>query len=129
MLAALVLALVFGFRSSDALANAYGIAVAGDMMVTTLLVTTVAVGLWRWPAGLVIPVAGLFFLLDVTFVSANVHKIPVGGWFPLLVGAFALTVMLVWRKGRKIALERRDENAMALATFIAGLDRPARPAA
>ena len=74
LLAALVLALVFGFRSSDALANAYGIAVAGDMMVTTLLVTTVAVGFWRWPAGLVIPVAGLFFLLDVTFVSANVHK-------------------------------------------------------
>ena len=127
LLAALVLALVFGFRSSDALANAYGIAVAGDMMVTTLLVTTVAVGFWRWPAGLVIPVAGLFFLLDVTFVSANVHKIPAGGWFPLLVGAVALTVMLVWRKGRRIALERRDENAMALATFIAGLGRPGAP--
>src|ERR1700727_648781 len=53
LLAALVLALVFGFRSSDALANAYGIAVAGDMMVTTLLVTVVAYALWRWPAALV----------------------------------------------------------------------------
>ena len=127
LLAALVLALVFGFRSSDALANAYGIAVAGDMLVTTLLVTTVAYGLWRWPAVLVFPVAGLFFLLDLTFVSANVHKIPAGGWFPLLVGLVALTLMLVWRKGRRVAFERRDENAIGLATFIAGLDQPGAP--
>jgi KUP system potassium uptake protein len=127
LLAALVLALVFGFRSSDALANAYGIAVAGDMLVTTLLVTTVAYGLWRWPAVLVFPVAGLFFLLDLTFVSANVHKIPAGGWFPLLVGLVALTLMLVWRKGRRVAFERRDENAIRLATFIAGLEQPGAP--
>jgi KUP system potassium uptake protein len=127
LLAALVLALVFGFHSSDALANAYGIAVAGDMMVTTLLVTTVAYGLWRWPAVLVFPVAGLFFLLDLTFVSANIHKIPAGGWFPLLVGLVALTLMLVWRKGRRVAFERRDESAIALATFIAGLEQPGAP--
>ena len=127
LLAALVLALVFGFRSSDALANAYGIAVAGDMMVTTLLVTTVAYGLWRWPSVLVFPVAGLFFLLDLTFVSANVHKIPAGGWFPLLVGVVALTLMLVWRKGRRVAFERRDGNAVSLPTFIASLDQPGAP--
>src|ERR1700733_2981927 len=127
VLAALVLALVFGFRSSDALANAYGIAVAGDMMVTTLLVTVVAYALWRWPAILVFPVAGLFFLLDLTFVSANVHKIPAGGWFPLLIGFIALTLMLVWRKGRRIAFEQRDQNAIDLATFIGSLDQPGAP--
>jgi KUP system potassium uptake protein len=127
LLAALVLALVFGFRSSDALANAYGIAVAGDMMVTTLLVTVVAYALWRWPAILVFPVAGLFFLLDLTFVSANVHKIPAGGWFPLLVGFIALTLMLVWRKGRHVAFEQRDQSAIDLATFIASLDQPGAP--
>jgi KUP system potassium uptake protein len=127
LLAALVLALVFGFGSSDALANAYGIAVAGDMMVTTLLVTVVAYALWRWPAVLVFPVAGLFFLLDLTFVSANVHKIPAGGWFPLLVGLVALTLMLVWRKGRRVAFERRDQDAIGLATFIASLDQPGAP--
>ena len=119
LLAAAVVALVFGFRSSDALANAYGIAVAGDMTVTTVLVTAVACGQWRWPAALVLPVAGIFLLLDLTFVSANVHKIPAGGWFPLLVGIIALTLMLIWRKGRRIAFERRDEAAMSLATFIA----------
>ena len=127
LLAAAVVALVFGFRSSDALANAYGIAVAGDMTVTTVLVTAVACGQWRWPAALVLPVAGIFLLLDLTFVSANVHKIPAGGWFPLLVGIIALTLMLIWRKGRRIAFERRDEAAMSLATFIAGLDQPGAP--
>ncbi len=127
LLAAVVLGLVFGFRSSDALANAYGIAVAGDMMVTTVLVATVAYGLWRWPPYLVFPVAGLFLLLDLTFVAANVHKIPAGGWFPLLVGSLALTLMLTWRKGRAVAFERRDENAVTMTDFIAGLDRPDAP--
>jgi KUP system potassium uptake protein len=126
LLAALVLALVFGFRSSDALANAYGIAVAGDMMVTTLLVTVVAYALWRWPAVLVFPVAGLFFLLDLTFVPP-MFTIPAGGWFPLLVGFIALTLMLVWRKGRRVAFEQRDQNAIDLATFIASLDEPGAP--
>ncbi len=128
LLAAAVLGLVFGFRSSDALANAYGIAVAGDMLVTTLLVTTVARGVWGWPLPLVLPVAGLFLLLDVTFVSANVHKIPDGGWFPLLIGAVALTAMLCWRQGRAVAFAKRDEDAVPLDEFIASLDEPDAPA-
>ena len=127
LLALIVLGLVIGFRTSDALANAYGIAVAGDMLVTTLLVATVAYGRWGWPAPLVICVGAVFFLIDVTFVSANVHKIPAGGWFPLLVGATALTIMLVWRKGRRIAFERRDENAVGLKEFINSLEGPAAP--
>ena len=127
LLAAAVLVLVFGFRSSEALANAYGIAVAGDMLVTTLLVTTVAVGVWRWPATLVLPVAGLFLLLDITFVAANVHKIPGGGWFPLLVAGVSLTLMLCWRKGRAIAFARRDEGAQSFDDFLAGLARPGAP--
>ncbi|MCJ2141574.1 potassium transporter Kup [Methylobacterium sp. E-066] len=127
LLAIIVLGLVFGFRSSDALANAYGIAVAGDMTVTTLLVATVAYGLWRWPAALVFPVAGLFLILDLTFVAANAHKIPDGGWFPLLVGAVTLTLMLVWRKGRAVAFARRAQNAILLKDFIDGLDKPDAP--
>ena len=127
LLALIVLGLVFGFRSSDALANAYGIAVAGDMTVTTLLVATVAYGLWRWPAALVFPVAGLFLALDLTFVAANAHKIPDGGWFPLLVGAVTLTLMLVWRKGRAVAFARRAQNAILLKDFIGGLGKPDAP--
>ena len=127
LLAVAVLGLVFGFRSSDALANAYGIAVAGDMTVTTVLVATVARGRWRWPLILVAPVAGLFLILDTTFVSANVHKIPAGGWFPLLVGVVLLTLMLTWRKGREVSFTRRDEDAISLTAFIETLDKPDAP--
>lgn len=121
LLAVAALALVFGFRSSDALANAYGIAVAGDMLVTTVLITTAAVAVWKWPRILVAPVAALFFALDTTFVVSNAHKIPQGGWFPLLVGAVALTLMLSWRRGREVALARREEDAIPLQSFIDGL--------
>jgi KUP system potassium uptake protein len=127
LLAAAVLALVFGFRSSDALANAYGIAVAGDMLVTTLLIATVARGIWGWPWVAVVPVMGSFLVLDVIFVSANVHKIPDGGWFPLLVGATALTLMLCWRRGRAVAFAKRDEDAVALDDFIRELEQPDAP--
>jgi KUP system potassium uptake protein len=89
-----VLGLVLGFRSSDALANAYGIAVAGDMLVTSVLVAIVARGVWHWSWYVLLPVAGLFLAIDVIFVSANLHKIPAGGWFPLLVGAFSTRI--VW---------------------------------
>ena len=121
LLAIAVLALVFGFRSSDALANAYGIAVAGDMFVTTILVATVARGVWGWPWFVIAPVMGLFLVLDITFVSANVHKIPAGGWFPLSVGVVALTIMLCWRRGRAIALAKRDERAIGLDDFFSRL--------
>jgi KUP system potassium uptake protein len=127
LLAAAVLALVFGFRSSDALANAYGIAVAGDMLVTTLLVATLARGIWGWSWLAVIPIMGSFLLLDITFVSANVHKIPDGGWFPLLVGAVALTLMLCWRRGRAVAFAKRDKDAVSLDDFIAVLEKPNAP--
>ena len=105
----------------------FGLVVAQGVMVTTLLITVVAHSLWRWPAVLVFPVAALFFLLDLTFVSANGHKIPAGGWFPLLVGFIALTLMLVWRKGRRVAFEQREENAVGLETFIASLNQPGAP--
>jgi KUP system potassium uptake protein len=94
-----VLGLVLGFRSSDVLANAYGIAVAGDMLVTSVLFAIVARGVWHWSWYVLLPVAGLFLAIDVMFVSANLHKIPAGGWFPLLVGALTLSLMLVGGAG------------------------------
>ncbi|MGI4801942.1 MAG: potassium transporter Kup [Janthinobacterium lividum] len=127
LLAVAVLGLVVGFRSSDALANAYGIAVAGDMLVTSLLVSTVARGVWGWSWAAILPVAGLFLALDLTFVSANLHKIPRGGWFPLLVAAVALVLVLCWRRGRAAALARRKEDAMALDHFLVKLGGPQAP--
>jgi KUP system potassium uptake protein len=127
LLAAAVLALVLGFRSSDALANAYGIAVAGDMLVTTILITTVARNVWNWSWALVAPAAVFFVTLDLTFVASNAHKIPAGGWFPLLVGVVSLTLMLSWRRGRAVALARREKDAIAFGDFIAGLSGPNAP--
>jgi KUP system potassium uptake protein len=69
----------------------------------------------------------MFLTLDLVFVSANLHKIPAGGWFPLLVGAMTLTLMLTWRRGRRVALARRDQNAMSLAAFVAGLGKSGAP--
>jgi KUP system potassium uptake protein len=127
LLATAVLLLVLGFRSSEALANAYGIAVAGDMLVTTLLMTVVARGHWglSWP--LVAAVAAPFLVLDLGFVAGNLHKIPAGGWFPLLVGATALTLMLTWRRGRAVLLARRDEGAPSYTAFFASLDAEGAP--
>jgi KUP system potassium uptake protein len=127
LLVAAVLGLVFGFRSSEALANAYGIAVAGDMLVTSVLVATVARRVWGWPWHLVLPVAGLFLALDLMFVSANLHKIPGGGWFPLMVGIAALTLMLIWRRGRAVALAHRSADATPLDAFVASLGQPGAP--
>ncbi len=128
LLAVAVLLLVFGFRTSDALANAYGIAVAGDMLVTSVLVSIVARRLWKWPWWAVVPTMGTFLVLDVSFVSANVHKIPAGGWFPLTVAVVMLTLMLCWRRGRRVALAKREDRAQALDDFIASLSTSGAPA-
>ncbi|MBI0537093.1 potassium transporter Kup [Roseomonas sp. KE2513] len=127
LLAAAVLALVFGFRNSESLANAYGIAVAGDMMVTTILLSLVARGRWKLPWLAVALVAVPFLLLDLVFVAGNLHKIPAGGWFPLLVGAVCLAMMLIWRRGRAVLLARRDEGAQTLELFLGGLDAADAP--
>jgi KUP system potassium uptake protein len=127
LLAAAVLALVLGFRSSAALANAYGIAVAGDMLVTTLLMVVVARGHWGVSRPLIAAVAAPFLLLDLAFVAGNLHKIPYGGWFPLLVGAVMLSMMLIWRRGRAALLARRDEGAPTFTAFLADLGAPGAP--
>ena len=127
LLAVAVLGLVLGFRSSDALANAYGIAVAGDMLVTSVLVAIVARGVWGWSPLAIVPVACVFLALDVTFVAANAHKIPQGGWFPLLVAVLVLTLVLCWRRGRAAALARREEGTMQLDRFLAQLGTKEAP--
>ena len=111
------------FRSSDALASAYGIAVSGTMLCTTLLLYRVAVGRWNWPpivAGLVI---AFFSVIEAIFLVSNSLKIVQGGWFPLLVGAAIATVMLCWRKG-SLEVRRRlyEMSIMPLDRFLTYVD-------
>ncbi len=107
-----VLLLVVLFKSSGALASAYGIAVTGTMVVTATLALIVVWRVWNWPlwaaAALMVP----FLLIDLVFLGANMLKVFQGGWVPLLIGAMVMVVMLTWRRGARIlaAKTRRMET-------------------
>ena len=117
------LLVVVMFKTSEALASAYGIAVSGTMLVTTILLYRVAVHRWHWPpivAGMVI---ALFSTIEAIFLVSNSLKIVEGGWFPLLVGAAIAAVMLCWRKG-SLEVRRRlyDMSILPLERFLTYVD-------
>jgi KUP system potassium uptake protein len=111
------------FRSSDALAAAYGIAVSGTMLITTILLYRVAVTRWQWPRGLAIPVIAIFGAVDATFLVSNSLKIVEGGWFPLIVGALIASLMLSWRKGSSEVRSRLQDMSMPLKEFLDYADK------
>jgi len=113
-----VMALVLGFESSSSLAAAYGIAVTGDMVITTILSAIVFHGLWGWGWPRTLGLAALFLTVDLAFFGANVLKIPDGGWVPLLMGSVIFTLMLTWKRGRELLYRRLESDAMALEPFI-----------
>lgn len=114
----IVLVIVLGFQSSGNLAAAYGIAVTGTMLSSTLLFSVVMYRNWRWPLLLVIGLTGVFLAVDLVFFSANIFKIMHGGWLPLVIGAFIFTLMTTWWRGRKLLSERIQEQALPLRKFI-----------
>ena len=114
----MVMALVLGFRSSSNLAAAYGIAVTGDMVITTLLAALVFHSVWGWSRTRTLALASLFLSIDLAFFGANILKIPAGGWFPLLMGVVIFTLMTTWRSGRALLYKRLADEAMSLEPFI-----------
>ena len=114
-----VIVLVLGFRSSSNLAAAYGIAVTGTMSITTILALVVARRLWRWSMPVIWALGVGFLVVDLTFLGANLLKIPNGGWFPLVVGCVIFVVMLTWKDGRKILLARLYEQSIPVPEFLA----------
>ena len=114
-----VVALVVGFQSSSNLAAAYGIAVTTTMLIDTILVAFVMVLLWRWNLMLVAVVAGFLLAVDIAFFSANIIKIPQGGWFPLAMALVSFTVLTTWRHGRRLLLDEMARQTFPLADFIA----------
>ncbi len=113
-----VMILVLTFKSSGNLAAAYGIAVTGDMVITSLLAGVVFHNVWRWSklrTGLLI---AMFLIVDLAFFSANVLKIPDGGWVPLVLGIFIFTLMLTWKTGRGMIYTRLKNESIALDAFI-----------
>ena len=110
--------LVLGFRSSSALAGAYGIAVTGTMTVTTLLFYGVARERWQWSAFEIGAVVALFLVFDLAFFGANLVKVTEGGWFPLVVGLSVFTVLTTWKRGH-IEVARLLSNAsLPLDAFL-----------
>ena len=116
-----VIVTVLSFQSSGNLAAAYGIAVTGTMIITTLLAWVVAVDTWKWPLPRACALVGLFLVIDGAFFGANLLKIPQGGWFPLVLGGFLFTLMSAWRRGREVLFHYLQKAAVSLTAFLAGL--------
>jgi KUP system potassium uptake protein len=123
-----VLALVLGFKSSDNLGTAYGIAVTGTMTLTTVLAFSYMAGVRHWSPWVAVPLFGLFLVVDLAFFSANLLKIEEGGWFPLAVATLIYLVMSTWMRGRSLVVAERHRNAMPLDMFLKSI-RPDRPRA
>jgi KUP system potassium uptake protein len=118
-----VLGLVLEFRSSSALASAYGFAVTGTMTITTVLATAVMRGVWRWQWPTIAIVLVPIMTVDFALFGSNALKIPSGGWFPLVIGLAVFKIMTTWRTGRRLVLMRLASQAVPLASFLATCER------
>jgi KUP system potassium uptake protein len=118
-----VLLLVALFRSSSALASAYGIAVTGTMVVTGMMAIIVISRVWRWPLigalALILP----FLFIDLTFLSANLLKVVEGGWMPLALGAAVMAVMYTWKRGSRLLFEKTRRQETPLEFLVASLEK------
>jgi KUP system potassium uptake protein len=114
-----VLYIVFAFRSSSALASAYGVAVTGTMVMTSIMAFFVMWKCWQWKVASAALVLAPFLAVDLIFLGANLLKIFEGGWLPLAVGASLMLVMVTWRQGTRILAEVSKKNEVSLADFIA----------
>ncbi|WIF66333.1 potassium transporter Kup [Metapseudomonas otitidis] len=116
-----VVLLVLGFESSAALASAYGVAVTGTMLMTTLLMGVVIWLLWKWPMWMAIPFFLMMLLVDSLFFAANLPKVIQGGAFPVIAGIALFILMTTWKRGRQLLVERLDEGSLPLPLFIASI--------
>ncbi|MBB6186412.1 potassium transporter Kup [Rhodanobacter sp. MP7CTX1] len=114
----MVLVAVFGFRSSDSLSAAYGIAVTGTMTITTMLALVVARYQWHWSRVAVVAAGVLFLTIDLSFLGANLIKVEYGGWFPLVLGLGVFVLMTTWRRGRELVVREIKQGGLALEPFI-----------
>jgi KUP system potassium uptake protein len=123
-----VLLLVALFRSSSALASAYGIAVTGTMVVTCMMAFIVVWRMWHWSLLAAAALIAPFLLIDLTFLSANMLKVVQGGWVPLALGGLVMLVMYTWRRGSKILFEKTRRLETPLDDLVRMLEKkpPAR---
>jgi KUP system potassium uptake protein len=119
-----VIAVVLVFQRSEKLAEAYGFAVTGTMVVTSMLAFLVARGVWGWPAWKAIPVVAFFMMFDVSFFIACATKVLHGAWLPLVLGILLVVVMATWRMGRKRLAARRRHEGVPIKIALSALRSP-----
>lgn len=116
-----VIFLILTFQSSANLAEAYGVAVTGTMLITSCLVSAVILLLWKWPRWIMVPLLIGFLLVDVLYFSANAPKIFSGGSFPVIAGIVIFILLTTWKRGRQLVVERLDDGALPLPIFISSI--------
>ena len=122
LLMAGTLLVVVLFKTSDNLAGAYGIAVSGTMLITTILLYRVAITRWKWPPAFAVLIIVVFGAVDLIFLASNSLKIFEGGWFPITVGGAMVGLMLCWQRGSSLVHQRLQEMSMPLQQFIDNID-------
>jgi KUP system potassium uptake protein len=116
-------ALVLSFQSSDKLTGAYGIAVTGTMLITSLLFYQVSKLRWKWPAWASLGLTGLFVVVDFTMLVPNLTKVVHGGWVPIVAAIFIFILMTTWARGQEIILRRNRAHSMLTPEFLAKMDQ------
>jgi len=117
-LLAMIIVLVIGFQESTNLASAYGIAVTGTMLITTMMLGFLLFQVWNWNRVLSALIIGTFALVDGIYFASNITKIPDGGWFPLVVAAVSFTILTTWATGRALLRKALDESSVPLEVFV-----------
>src|ERR1700753_2290778 len=115
--------LVLMFRSSSALASAYGISVTGTMVVTAMMGFVVIWKVWKWSPLAAAALIAPFLLLDLTFLSANLLKVFEGGWVPLALGGWVMLLMYTWRRGSRLLFEKSRKLEFPLADLVSMLEK------
>lgn len=119
------IALVLIFKNSSALAAAYGIAVCLTMLITSILLSQIAVRCWHWPVWKSGLICGSFMLIEIAFVSANLTKVMHGGFVPLIIGAILLFTMLTWKRGRRVLSAKFADVSLPLDDLVDSFKRHA----
>lgn len=121
------LALVLGFQSTSNLAHAYGVATTGAMVITAILFYVLSTRVWKWPKSISAVLLGVFLIVDLAFVGANLNKISSGGWFPILIAMMMLALMTTWKRGREVLGRRMMALARPLDVFFEEVRRTNPP--
>jgi KUP system potassium uptake protein len=110
--------LMLAFQNTSNLAATYGVAVCGTMTFTTILFCAVARERWHWSIPKIVSLGGMFLTVDLAFFTANLSKVPHGGWFPLLVAALVFTLLATWKRGRLLLVRIMEENSLPMELFL-----------